>query len=80
MIVDDIARAIFSFKYKAVKADRIPSIVVYIDYETLHKMLYEINGPVSQIAMEYVEKNTIYGFPVYKVSSDKHGWKVYEVV
>ena len=77
MIVDDIADALW-FKDNDAYVDGRdrPPLVVYIDYDTHHKMMSEIRGQVSPAAMEMVHKQTIHGWPVYLVNSKEHGWKV----
>jgi hypothetical protein len=80
MIIDDIAVAIWHKKNKAAMDDRYPKYGVYVDMATYKTMRREADfGRVSSFVDEFIHRNTIDGSRVYKVISENHGWRVFEL-
>jgi len=80
MIIYDIANHIL-VKVTSIRhfENRDPKFVVYIDNRTYCDMMGESTDQVREMAMEISNKKTIYGFPIYRVNEQDHGWKIYEV-
>ena len=74
-VIDNITRAIHEVErefYLATEGNGICNIIIYMQAELKHDLMGQMNGPITSIAMELYDHNSMRGYPVVVVNDKRH--------
>ena len=74
MIVDEVINAVITKVKKHMKDNNdYPKLCVYIENDFMDRCLREIKAAqYNALVVEFHEKNTIWGYPIYVIRDKKH--------